>query len=580
MLDQYLWVVVAGGIAAFAAAMGIGANDSGNAMASSVGAKSLTLRQAILVSAIFEFLGAFLLGSHVTETIRKGITDVDYFADRPDLLMFAMFCVIVSVGIWLALATALSLPVSTTHTAVGGVIGVAVVARGWEAVNWEKVILIVVSWFASPLLSGLVSMAIYALVRCLVLRHAASATRAFLLFPVLVGCTVAINAFFIIYKGLPVFPEVAKLPIEVGFGIAIGLGVLCALMTQFLAVPAIRKRVSGMNFADEKTADVEEGSVSTPTSPSGVALASGQATPTSGSPAAQVDDVSPGAAVAAAKRSESKDGVELAPISAGPKSGPETVTTTSSKATPVSEPDETRDVAVAAAGKPKRSGFIAALRHGIDVDIHATSEGRLIQTKAAKRVKAMHDRAESFPQRTEHTFTYLQVFTACLDALSHGANDTANSLGPFAAVYGIYASGVATSKAPVPLWILALGGAGIVVGLSLFGYKIIQALGTEMTKITPSRGFTIELGAALIIIVGSRLGIPLSTTHCQVGSTVGVGLLEKEPGKAVNWRQLAKVASAWVLTLVFAACFSGGLYAFCVYAPSAVTPVLANATLA
>ncbi len=454
-----------------------------------------------------------------------GITDVDYFADRPDLLvsarrfgqtaratrgrcsllrmvvapwlsprpasqMFAMFCVIVSVGIWLALATALSLPVSTTHTAVGGVIGVAVVARGWEAVNWEKVILIVVSWFASPLLSGLVSMAIYALVRCLVLRHAASATRAFLLFPVLVGCTVAINAFFIIYKGLPVFPEVAKLPIEVGFGIAIGLGVLCALVTQFLAVPAIRKRVSGMNFADEKTADVEEGSVSTPTSPSGVALASGQATPTSGSPAAQVDDVSPGAAVAAAKRSESKDGVELAPISAGPKSGPETVTTTSSKATPVSEPEETRDVAVAAGGKPKRSGFIAALRHGIDVDIHATSEGRLIETKAAKRVKAMHDRAESFPQRTEHTFTYLQVFTACLDALSHGANDTANSLGPFAAVYGIYASGVATSKAPVPLWILALGGAGIVVGLSLFGYKIIQALGTGESCAGLRRGWS------------------------------------------------------------------------------------------
>lgn len=102
----------------------------------------------------------------------------------------------------------------------------------------------------------------------------------------------------------------------------------------------------------------------------------------------------------------------------------------------------------------------------------------------------------------------------------------------------------------------------------------------EMTKITPSRGFTIELGAALIIIVGSRLGIPLSTTHCQVGSTVGIGLLEKDPSKAVNWRQLAKVAAAWVFTLVFAACFSGGLYAFCVYAPSAVAPVLANATQA
>jgi len=101
-----------------------------------------------------------------------------------------------------------------------------------------------------------------------------------------------------------------------------------------------------------------------------------------------------------------------------------------------------------------------------------------------------------------------------------------------------------------------------------------------MSKITPSRGFTIELGAALVIIAGSRLGIPLSTTHCQVGSTVGLGLMEKNPSVGVNWKSLVKVAAAWVMTIVFAALFSGGLYSFAAYAPSAIAPIFVNTTAA
>lgn len=109
--------------------------------------------------------------------------------------------------------------------------------------------------------------------------------------------------------------------------------------------------------------------------------------------------------------------------------------------------------------------------------------------------------------------------TAICDSFGHGANDVANAMGPFAAIYTVYVDGAVKDDSKLgdnAYWILGLGGVGIVLGLMLYGYKIIAAIGVKIAKITPSRGFSIELGAAIMIIIGSRLEIPLSTTHCQV----------------------------------------------------------------
>ena len=146
------------------------------------------------------------------------------------------------------------------------------------------------------------------------------------------------------------------------------------------------------------------------------------------------------------------------------------------------------------------------------------------------RVISLHKDAEKFDNKTEEVFKYLQVFTAICDAFSHGANDVANAIGPFAAIWTIYQSnGVLDKKSSMEedaYWILGLGGVGIAIGLFVYGKKITYAIGEKLVKITPSRGVAIELSSALVIITGSRLKIPLSTTHCQVGATVGVGLLE------------------------------------------------------
>jgi sodium-dependent phosphate transporter len=117
----------------------------------------------------------------------------------------------------------------------------------------------------------------------------------------------------------------------------------------------------------------------------------------------------------------------------------------------------------------------------------------------------------------------------------------------------------------MPLWILGMGGVGIVLGLILYGYNIMQAIGFELTKLSPSRGFSIELGAALVVLTGSRLEIPLSTTHCQVGATGGVGLTEGVGN--VNWWLFARVVFGWVITLLVASLVSAAIFSYAVYAP-------------
>ena len=199
-------------------------------------------------------------------------------------------------------------------------------------------------------------------------------------------------------------------------------------------------------------------------------------------------------------------------------------------------------------------------------------------------VSNLHDKADKFDLRIEQIFKYLQIFTAACDAFSHGANDVANAVGPFAAIYLIYRENDVISKkidmGDDAYWILGIGGIGISFGLILYGKKIIHAIGNKLCKITPSRGVSIELGSALIIITGSRLKIPLSTTHCQVGATIGVGLLENKSCfkkiEGVNWWILSKTAFGWIITCVIVGLTTGILSAQGVYGPSSPDIVECN----
>ena len=258
-------ILLAGGVG-FIMAWGIGANDVANAFATSVGSKAITLRRAIIVAAIFEFSGAVLLGGGVASTIMTRITDRELFADNPELLMIGMLCTEFATAIWLTTASWLGLPVSTTHSVIGGIIGFTLVANGIEGAKTDvlvapfhvhptsllfarqfcayvyvyakiglkigQLVRIIISWFASPVLSGCIAGSLFFVLRAVVLRQESSMYRALRTYPVVVSATVAINGYYIFYYGPAEDPS--WLPAQwQGMLIAVGAAILMSFILQF-----------------------------------------------------------------------------------------------------------------------------------------------------------------------------------------------------------------------------------------------------------------------------------------------------------------------------------------------------------
>jgi inorganic phosphate transporter, PiT family len=159
--------------------------------------------------------------------------------------------------------------------------------------------------------------------------------------------------------------------------------------------------------------------------------------------------------------------------------------------------------------------------------------------------------------RTEQVFLVLQVITACYVAFAHGSNDVANAVGPMAAVFGAFQTGV-TDKVEVSSSILLIGAVGIVIGLATYGYKVMGTVGREITELTPSRGFSAELSAATTILVASMVGLPVSTTHTLVGAVIGVGFARSIG--AINLQVVSGIVASWFITVPFTAGLAAGLF--------------------
>ena len=189
-------------------------------------------------------------------------------------------------------------------------------------------------------------------------------------------------------------------------------------------------------------------------------------------------------------------------------------------------------------------GFIAAIVTGV----------LLARINLEVKEKDLSEKEVAF-RKVEKVFRYLQVITACFVAFAHGSNDVANSIGPLAAIIGLFNLdnfefvGEIQAKVPVLNWVLLLGGVGIVIGLATYGWKVIETVGTKITEITPSRGFAAEFGAAATILLGSKLGVPLSTTHTIVGAVIGVGFARGV--NALNLKIIWSIIQSWIYTLPF-----------------------------
>lgn len=544
IFSHYIWIVITGGIFMFGAAMGIGANDVANAFATSIGSKALTMKSALIIAVICEMGGGILMGSQVTETIRKDIANYECFEDSPVQLMYGCMYVLLSVTFWLFLSSKYEMPVSTTHSCVGGMIGMALALGGGDCVNWFStkstfpyvggVGGILLSWLFSPILSMILSIILFSITRFAVLRRADSLRRSFISFPILIGLTLILNSFFIIYKGgKGIGTDDIELWMAVVISFSIGIGVALLMIP---VIPHLKKCVKKRfdKLQEEKMNKIIS------SSPTEIELAVVKTSPMMEIKGEIVD-------VEMEKGIPNND-------SQGNLS---TISTMSSESS----------------GSPK--DYFSRLNDKLQIDND-------------KLVNQIHDNAEKFDEQTEESFKILQIFTAICDSFSHGANDIANSVGPYSAIISIWLSGRVTEDSTLgdnSYWILSLGGVGIAVGLLVYGHKIIKAIGLKVCKLTPSRGFSIELSSATIIIIGSRLGIPLSTTHCQVGATIGVGLLENQDKNIVkekcqcaglNVKILLKTFMGWVLTLLIVAGTSALFVAQGVYVPEVIPP---NATI-
>ena len=397
MEAEIVYVVLAAIFGVFMA-WGIGANDVANAMATSVGAKALTIKQAILVAAVFEFLGAVLAGGEVTSTIRKGIIDASLLSDTPETLIYGMLASLLAAGTWLLIASRNGWPVSTTHSIVGAIVGFAAVGVGIDAVHWDKVGTIVMSWVVSPLIAGFIAYFVYVSVQVLILRQEDPLARAKRYVPVYIFLAAFTITLMTILKGLK----------HVGLTISIAnaylLAITIALVISSIGAFAIRR------------------------------------------------------------------------IKPDPK-------------------------------LEKRQHFYTV----------------------------------------ERVFAVLMIVTACSMAFAHGSNDVANAIGPLAAVISIAQTGVVGAKSAIPIWVLVLGGGGIVIGLATYGRRVIATVGHKITQLTPSRGFAAELAAATTIVIASGTGIPISTTHTLVGAVLGVGLARGI--EAIDLRVVGRIFVSWVVTI-------------------------------
>ena len=453
-------------------AWSIGANDVANAMGTSVGSGALTLKRAVILAAIMEFGGAFLVGPHVSETVRKGIIDTHVFIDDPLALVLGMLAALLAAAVWLQVASYFGWPVSTTHSIVGAIVGFGIAYSGMAVIQWGQVGTIVASWVVSPVLSGLIAFVAMRFILTGIFYKpdpvaAAKKATPYIVFTVMVTMILVLT-----FKGLKPF---WKYPFwQEQFGVtfkshldAIPLAV--GLMTAALAGTA------GALISRRLVARIGDGDT----------IAS-----------QQLRDIY-------VTRTLSKALMHL-----------RRVRNTSS--------GSTRTAAIDVLGKTEQIYDSVQSQSGAD-------QGRS-------------------PYRSvERIFVYLQVISAGFVAFAHGANDVANAIGPVSVVVETARTMQVPQKSFIPVWMLALGGIGIVIGLATWGWRVIQTVGKRITELTPSRGFCAEFAAAGTILVASVYALPISTTHTLVGAVLGVGLARGIG--ALNLRTVRDIVISWMITI-------------------------------
>lgn len=389
----------------FAMAWGVGANDVANAMGTSVGAKVLNIKQAIILAAVFEVAGALLASNEVTSTISKGLVDLSGIENSDLITVIGMIASLGASATWLLTATKFGWPVSTTHCIIGAILGFGCYVAGFHHVHWDILVSIVLSWVLTPFIAALISAAIFYSVKTLIINKA--------------------NPVIYAKRYIPIYFFLVSWIIA---QIAFGQGIV------FLGV---------------------------------------------------------------------------------------------------------------------KWNFVQSIFWTLVISLAFTFIGyKFVSSTEEVDLKNHKDYLMAY-RSVERMFGVLAIFTASAMAFAHGGNDVANAIGPLSRVITILSD---ESLHDHPRWVTVVGALGVVTGLSMYGYKIIETIGTKITSLTPIRGFSAQFATAFTVICATVFGMPVSTTHTLVGAVLGVGLMGGIG--TIDLRVVRGIFSSWFVTLPVGAALS------------------------
>jgi PiT family inorganic phosphate transporter len=372
-------------------AINIGANDVANNLGATVGANAITITIAIIIAAIFEFAGAMIAGGDVVSTIKKGIINPAIIQDTT-MFVNAMMAALLSAALWLTLATWKGLPVSTTHSIVGGVMGAGIALGGFDIVNWSKMGSIAASWIISPLVGGIIAAGILFFIRRKITLKEDKITAAKTWVPILISAMTLIFVTYLILKGLKnIWPNI----------------------------------INGINIVSPYTFEVT-----------------------------------------------------------------------------------------------KNPTLFAAILIASVISI-------LVYFFINPIIKKRADGIENNKEGIYKLFTEAVIISAAALCFAHGSNDVANAVGPLAAIVDSMSSGNINNKASIPLWVMLVGSSGLVVGLILYGPKLIKKVGHGIVRLTILKAFAVNMSSAFTVVIASQLGMPVSSTHIAIGAIFGVGFLHE-----------------------------------------------------
>uniref|UniRef100_A0A914EIF7 Phosphate transporter n=1 Tax=Acrobeloides nanus TaxID=290746 RepID=A0A914EIF7_9BILA len=410
------------------------------------------------------------VGYNVTDTMRKGVVDIEVYVNgsTPKIFLAGQVSVLGGCSVWLIVATLLKLPVSTTQSIVGATLGFSLVVKWLDGIRWVEVLKIVASWCGDSIKSGLRAL------------------------PFFYFFCIAFNTFAITYQGSKVI-HLSSVPLWLAFVLSIGLGLLTAVLIHFIGKPII---IKWLDKKPQSTAGENSSSCS------------------------EFDSVrSSQINVSCAKETLSMSSIEIL-----------------ASDLPIKEAEIDKD------------------------NVSSNKIKTIISNLSDVPRKILPDKNRVEDPKTLKLFSVLQVFTACFAGFAHGANDVSNAVAPLTAIWLVYQNAeIQAVDKETPIYLLLYGVLAICVGLTVLGHRVIRTVGQDMSEVHPASGFTIEFGAAVTVLIASKIGLPISTTHCLVGSVVSVGMIKS--GRGVDWRLFRNIAFSWVVTLPVSGLIAAGMMA-------------------